>query len=131
MLWRMARSGVMAIADHLAPGEVVEATAPGSGDLIAPALALVHVAGTAQRGVIVVATDRRLLFCQLTVTSRDVASTVGIAYHDVQRWRPRRSSLEVEGVGGVRATATQMPKGKLLLLRQLVEPRLPVGVLSG
>jgi hypothetical protein len=122
--WRLARQGILRVAELLEPGEVVHASAPGSGDVIAPALALITVAATAQRSMVVVATDRRLLFCQLTVTSRDIAKWQGLAYEHVESWRARTRSLEVEGVGGVRAYPNQLVKAKLLHLRSVVEPRL-------
>lgn len=122
-LWRIARQGVLRIADHLEPGEVVQATAPGSGDLIAPAISLIAGSPTAQRSMVVVATDRRLLLCQLTLTSRDVASAQGLPYAHVERWRARKRSLEIEGAG-VQAYPNQMVKDLLLRLRAVVEPRL-------
>ena len=125
--WRLAKPAILDIAQHLQAGEAVLATAPGGGEMLSRSLAMAGVfAAAAQYALIVVATDRRLLFVQMGISGRSISKVESIPHGAVSHWQVNKRDLYVEG-GDVQVRATGLLKNKVDSLRHAVEPRLPAG----
>jgi hypothetical protein len=135
-LQRQWKAAVVDIREHLHPGERVLVTAAGAGQLVLPAgvavaaALLAGAAGAMKRGMIVAATDRRLLLATCTMTGRNLQGVQGIGYEQIQAWKATKRDVVLETVDGIRAYPHQMQKDRVVRLRTVVEPRLRPGVVQ-
>jgi hypothetical protein len=128
-LWR---PGLAAVREHLLPGERVLASVGGTGELkhsrgASAAKAMFLHAGSMRLGLMVIATDRRLLLASVDTDKQELVGVEACRYDEVESWRVRKRDVTVV-VGGHEATAKIVQKAKLPALRDVVEPRLQPGV---
>ena len=132
LMSRTLKGALLEVPQHLEPGEPVLATAPGGSWAVR--MSTTHALTTGYGsipGVIVVATDRRLLICGYAGMGGSINHVVVAPYPDIQRWKAAKKGFS----GTVRGWDTELdvdnvPKGKLPQLRAVVEPRLAPGVVQ-
>jgi hypothetical protein len=133
---RIIRPAVLEIRQHLLPGERVLASTSGSGELLVPkniaipAVMLVGVVGAVKRGIIVAATEQRVLLASLAVSGRSLSGVVPLRYDEIATWKAEKRSISLAATNGITARPHQLQKDKVLQVRGVVEPRLRPGVVQ-
>ena len=132
LMSRSLRGALLDLARWLHPGEPVLATVPGASWAagMSGGAALAAVYG-ATPGVIVAATDRRLLVCGYAGMGSSIHTVLAVAYGDVVQWKPAKKGFTAvaNGLPGP-IEVHQAAKAKMPGFRAVVEPRLAPGVVQ-
>lgn len=128
MMSRMLKGSVREIPQHLDPGEPVLALAPITSWEIPRSTSSMLLTGyNSPAGVLMVATDRRLLMAVYSAMGGSISYATSARYEEIDRWLVGKGTVTVHAVGWDRDITFEKPmKGKLEVLRAVVEPRLHV-----
>lgn len=124
---RTLKGALLELPSHLGVGEMVLATAPGSSRISGMSIPQALLLGSGDPGVIVAATNARVLFGAYGGVGGSLRHVVGLAYGEVEEWRWGKRDFTASGAG-MDAFVHQIPKSKVSELRAVVDPHLPPGL---